>query len=339
MALGVESGYLTGKHGPCPACRDGKDRYRFDDKFGKGNWICSACAPQGADGFEFLKRVKGLDFKEAAKAVESVIGEVKALPVRRPPDEKALRASLNDLWRKAKPIATDDPVDKYLRRRRLPLPDQRYIRTIEDLKYHDEPPSWHWGMLAMVVGPDGKPSTLHRTYLTNDGRKAPVEAVRRLHAGRVAKGGAVRCIPMKADTDVLGIAEGIETALAAFKVFGVPCWAAVSAQMLEAWTPPPEAKRIVIFGDSDKSFTGQASAYVLAKRLTLVDKLSVEVELPSWGKPLDVDWNDILMEGRDGLHKRGKAGSSPAGTQVPEAGVRSADRGGHNDARLRQGAD
>jgi putative DNA primase/helicase len=168
-------------------------------------------------------------------------------------------------------------------------------------------------MLAMVVGPDGKPSTLHRTYLTNDGRKAPVEAVRRLHAGRVAKGGAVRCIPMKADTDELGIAEGIETALAAFKLTGIPCWAAVSAPMLEAWMPPPEAKRIVVFGDSDRSYTGQASAYALAKRLTLVDKLDVRVRLPCLGWPEDKDWNDVLIAGgEDGIHKRTEAAGAAA---------------------------
>jgi putative DNA primase/helicase len=339
-ACGVDSKLLTGRNQPCPMC-GGRDRFRFmlNSTRADGRWICSGCMPQTGSGFDLIMSIKRCDLKEAMRMVGDVVGS--ATPVRqRAPDDKAMRASLNELWRKATPIRTDDPVDKYLRRRMLPLPDQRYLRTIEDLKYHDNPPSWHWGMLAMVLGPDGKPSTLHRTYLTNDGRKAPVEAVRRLHAGRVAKGGAVRCIPMKADWNVLGIAEGIETALAAFRLTGIPCWAAVSAPMLEAWVPPPEAERVVIFGDSDKSYTGQAAAYSLAKRLTLVDKIVAEVQLPSWGGPTDEDWNDILMRGgENGLHERGKAGSAPAGTEVPAASVRAADRGGHDDASLRQGAD
>ena len=42
-------------------------------------------------------------------------------------------------------------------------------------------------MIAMVTGPDGAPSILHRTYLTNDGRKAPVIEPRRLMPGSIRK--------------------------------------------------------------------------------------------------------------------------------------------------------
>ena len=34
-ALGVPQEFLTGKHGPCPIC-GGKDRFRFDNKNGRG---------------------------------------------------------------------------------------------------------------------------------------------------------------------------------------------------------------------------------------------------------------------------------------------------------------
>ena len=44
-SLGVDSRYLTGKHTGCPICREGSDRFRFDDKGGAGTWICSAAAP------------------------------------------------------------------------------------------------------------------------------------------------------------------------------------------------------------------------------------------------------------------------------------------------------
>ena len=36
-ALGVGRGFLENKHGPCPLC-GGKDRYRFDDKNGRGTF-------------------------------------------------------------------------------------------------------------------------------------------------------------------------------------------------------------------------------------------------------------------------------------------------------------
>src|SRR5204862_4060212 len=85
------------------------------------------------------------------------------------------------------------------------------------------------------------------------------------------------------------IAEGIETALSASVLFGVPCWAAVNAGMLAAWRPPPEARHIIIFGDNDPSFAGQAAAYVLARRLGSEGRV-VEVQVPA---EMDADWNDV----------------------------------------------
>ncbi|MEA3307492.1 MAG: primase-helicase zinc-binding domain-containing protein, partial [Elusimicrobiota bacterium] len=35
-SLGVPESYLTGKHGACPLCRSGKDRWRWDNKDGRG---------------------------------------------------------------------------------------------------------------------------------------------------------------------------------------------------------------------------------------------------------------------------------------------------------------
>jgi putative DNA primase/helicase len=149
-----------------------------------------------------------------------------------------------------------------------------------------------------VTGPDGALSTLHRTYLTNDGRKAPVTEPRRLVPGIIAKGAAIRLGPAG---DVLGIAEGIETALSATALFGVPCWAAVSDARLAAWQPPPEAKRIIVFGDNDPNYAGQSAAYALARRLRS-DERVVEVQIPT---ELGADWNNVHQ-----LRRRDPAGAN-----------------------------
>ena len=104
--------------------------------------------------------------------------------------------------------------------------------------------------------------------------------------GTIAKGSAVRLAP---PIDVLGIAEGIETALSASALFAVPCWAALNAGMLAAWQPPPEVKRIIIFGDNDPEYAGQAAAYALARRLGS-NKYVVEVHVPA---DPGADWNDV----------------------------------------------
>ncbi len=80
----------------------------------------------------------------------------------------------------------------------------------------------------------------------------------------------------------------LETALSASARFGVPCWAAGNAGLLAAWQPPPEAKRIVIFGDNDPDYGGQAAAYALARRIGLDGRI-VEVQIPV---EVDTDWND-----------------------------------------------
>jgi len=57
----------SGKHhGPCPVC-GGKDRFRFDDKNGRGTWFCSQCEPQSGGGLLLLSRYLGKPTIEAAK--------------------------------------------------------------------------------------------------------------------------------------------------------------------------------------------------------------------------------------------------------------------------------
>jgi Toprim domain-containing protein len=71
-------------------------------------------------------------------------------------------------------------------------------------------------------------------------------------------GAASRLHPVKDGT--LGIAEGWSSALAAFELFGVPTWSAISAGNLKFFAPPPEVRHLIIFGDNDKNFVGQAAA-------------------------------------------------------------------------------
>lgn len=83
---GVPAHYLDNKHKPCPSCRDGEDRFRFDDIEGNGTWFCSHCGGRdgsggGGTGMSLLMRVKDWDFKQAARAVEEHLGISK--PVRR----------------------------------------------------------------------------------------------------------------------------------------------------------------------------------------------------------------------------------------------------------------
>jgi putative DNA primase/helicase len=75
----------------------------------------------------------------------------------------------------------------------------------------------------------------------------------------------------------------------------MPVWACVNGNLLAKWMPPEIAQEVTIFGDNDKSFTGQAKAYQLANRLELQYKRKVSVILPP--NP-DTDWADVWDEKR-----------------------------------------
>lgn len=60
--FGVDKHLLTGKHGPCPIC-GGKDRFRFDNKNGRGTFYCNHCG--AGDGFNFVEKYKKVSNREA----------------------------------------------------------------------------------------------------------------------------------------------------------------------------------------------------------------------------------------------------------------------------------
>jgi putative DNA primase/helicase len=93
-------------------------------------------------------------------------------------------------------------------------------------------------------------------------------------------------------TEDLGIAEGIETAIAARELIGLPTWATISSTIMASFVPPAGVRRITIFADHDTNFAGQLAAFTLAHRLYRLDPgLAVEVKIPP--EP-DSDWLDVL---------------------------------------------
>ncbi|MCG2574209.1 toprim domain-containing protein [Acinetobacter sp. ME22] len=59
------------QHGPCPIC-GGTDRFRCDDKQGKGTFICNQCG--AGDGFELIVKARGIDRADVLKEIGAVLG-------------------------------------------------------------------------------------------------------------------------------------------------------------------------------------------------------------------------------------------------------------------------
>lgn len=278
IELGVSPKILVNRHGPCPIC-GGRDRFRFDDRDGRGTWICNHCG--AGDGPELVKRLNGVDFKDAAKLVEKLIGRI---PKRPPPKPiQATRDELNRMWNRAQPIVPGSAVGNYLLARcELLTVFPKQLRETSNGTPE---------MIAKVVDDGGAGVTIHRTFLTPEGTKANGvgRSSRKLMPGSLPDSVAIRLGNFMDDDipKILGVAEGIETALSVRQLFGVQCWSLINSVMMAKWNPPDGVEKVIIYGDNDKSFVGQAAAYKLANRIS--DKVAVEVKIPDQVG----DWNDV----------------------------------------------
>jgi putative DNA primase/helicase len=285
-SVGVQEKFLSKKNVPCPFC-GGRDRFRFTDHNGDGLFLCNQCGP--GNGVDFVVRWLRVDWPEALKEIEKYIGEAKFVMPSAENSRDVAGAKMAWMWNIAAQALTGlDLVSRYLKTRRIEglLPQNvKYLPPrISKTSGLEELPG---AMVARYIAPDASRAVLHTTALIEPGRKADVPKVKRYVLGaRVPQGGAVRL--MRAGEE-LGIAEGIETALSASVLAGVPCWAALDKNNLMHWRPPLGVKRIIIFADADVNMSGQQAAEVLASRLRRT--LDVEVRLPIAGCK---DMNDQL---------------------------------------------
>lgn len=287
-ALGIDPKFLRNIHGPCPLCGDGKDRFRFDDKDGDGTYFCNQCG--AGSGFTLIQKFRSWDFVRAAREIDAVVGNVQIQEAKDQQTEAEKVAAIKRMMGKAVKIGPGMPAWAYLVGR-CGIQTPPFDLWGHPGIVHPSESGTHPAMLAVMRYADGQGSSIHRTYLTPDGWKAPLEPCRMVMPGKPISGSCVRLAPV-VDGRV-GIAEGIETALCASALFDMPVWAAISAGGMTSWDPPESIKSVVIFGDNDATFTGQASAYTLARRLKLAG-LSVEVRIP---EPVGADWCDMMING------------------------------------------
>ena len=283
-ALGIncEAMQRPNVHHECPLCN--RKKFRLTNRTQRGDWICT-CGH--GDGVDLVREVLGLSPADAMRRIDEIVGRCHT------PDPDVLRERAEKLERFGRiasrlitPTA-DGSVSRYLASRFLSVP-AGFIKEDPFCAYFEQG-SWvrnFPAMVAPITSPKGIHQTLHLTYL-DAGHKAPVSHPKKiLPALGPLTGGAIRLAPA---AERMGIAEGIETALAASVIFKMPVWAAYSADMLKAWQWPDQVRELLIFSDNDLSHAGQAAAFRLAQRASSKG-LAVSVELPeNIG-----DWADVL---------------------------------------------
>lgn len=316
--LGIPKHYLRNKHGPCPGC-GGHDRFRFDDQRGNGEWICGGGGRlESGDGFKLLQHALSYSFVESLEAVSNYL----RLPVNSEKNNivkpshtctesnqilKKRRKYLRKTWKNSLPPdhIHAEPLRKYMINRGLSEIIDDWPNSLlycSSLAYYENNTMLgnFPAMISVVSDSKGDPVTLHRTYLTESGHKAPVPNPKKLmsplYQGAI-NGGAIRLYPA---TGSLAIAEGVETALAIRVATKMPVWATLSAGGMKSILIPLDIKRIFIMADKDRNQTGAIAAYQLQVRL-ISESRDARVILPRQNiteGQKGIDWLDALNSGR-----------------------------------------
>lgn len=301
MSLGLPSDVLVNRHGPCPLC-GGTDRFRFDNQEGSGSYICGQCG--AGRGIDLAMKFTGKDFVTVAREIDDLIGNQTFEPdrIEKPISDDDRMAALREVAAQSVRLTPECLAHAYFEGRgideKVYPKSLRFVPNLRDGEGGTRP-----CIIATVQAPDGTNVTLHRTFLRQDGKaKAEMRAPRKLMPGSIPDGASVRLSDY--NYGALGIAEGIETAMSASRMYDMPVWAAINATMLEKWIPPEGCDEVAIFGDNDAKFGGHAAAYRLAHRLA-VKGIAVTVHIPN---AKGEDWNDVLLaDFNDNLEPRSAA--------------------------------
>lgn len=203
-----------------------------------------------------------------------------------------LRRRAQDLWDEAFPIA-ETSAQTYLRRRAILL-------TPSVLRYHPRTPLgrgklvvFRPAMLA-AIHEDDRLVAIERTFFDNhEPRRARDLANPRRSLARPGRG-AVLLAPA---TAVLGLAEGVESALSAMLLLAIPVWATLGSERFAHVAVPTTVTRLVLLPDNDRA--GRIGA-AKASEAHAVPGRDIETTWPPAGFN---DWNDVLRARRKGVGK------------------------------------
>lgn len=239
-------------------------------------------------------------------------------------DSAKARERIQRTWSECVPITSPSagPAMKYLASRKIILRNLSVLSDGDCVRFHPALPYFE-EVEVTKAGEDGKTITtsrwqkkgdypaivcairdvtgelitLHRTYLSPKGTKAKVGEARKMMSvpdDMTVVGGSIRMgTPAHG---VLGVAEGLETALSGYRASGIPTWSLVNTTLLEGFEVPDGVHTVIIWADKDKSHAGESAANVLKTRLEALG-LRVLVMIPQQPVPArakGVDWNDVL---------------------------------------------
>lgn len=202
-----------------------------------------------------------------------------------PEATKSLAPLAARIWSEARP-AGRTLTEAYLQSRGIDL-------LPAELRFHPRTPqgrapltSFRPAMIAAVRDDSGL-IAVHRTFLASKHDSLVCGFPPKLALGRLGRG-AVRLAPPR--DNILGLAEGIETALSAWQLFNTPCWAALGTERFRHVAIPSSVRQLILFLDNDAAGRRAERLY---RETHSKAGLSFEARYPDL---VDQDWNDILQD-------------------------------------------
>lgn len=276
-ALGVP--VIKNSHQACPVC-GGSDRFRFDDKEGRGTWFCNQCG--AGDGLKLVERVFDVSASEAAQKVNGVTGNlppvapevIAASETETDADRIAAAALAVKLMEKTR-TATGNA---YLTRKGFPA-----LECLTLTAQHKTGGVTFRAGDVVVPLHDGTSALVNLQLINSDGLK------------RTLKGGLVKgtCHTIEGKKQAgkrQWIAEGYATALTVHHLTGETVMVALSSVNLLSLASLVRQKypacQIVLAADRDLNGDGQTRAAAAAQAC------EGTVALP----PAFGDWNDAFMQ-------------------------------------------
>ncbi|RCE20416.1 DUF927 domain-containing protein [Aeromonas caviae] len=274
-----------GKHGPCPVC-GGRDRFRLDDKGGRGTWICNQCG--SGDGLDLVCRVLSTTPKAAAELLAPLVGlsaggldtaeserirqqqQAKADQDRKRSEQQRQKAA-----RRAAAIAGDvaQGVSPYLTAKGLEWPQATINRTL----IREGGENFPAGSLVIPLTNEAG-ELLNVQLIRADGTKRYLAGGQKAGAFHRIEGG-----------ELVAICEGHATGLSVHLAIGATVYCAMDCGNLAvvaaiARRQHPEA-RILLCGDNDEGTQGNPGK---AKSEQAAAATGGLIALP----PIAGDWND-----------------------------------------------
>lgn len=205
-------------------------------------------------------------------------------PIEATPREDLASANAMRLWRSAS-VLRDSPAAAYLASRGIEF-------ASSDLRYHRRTPLGPKGAVRFLpailaaVRNDVGILAVHRTFLNaRTGTLASFERPKRA-LGSLGTGAVRLAMPRSGR---LGLAEGIESALSAQRLFGIPCWATLGNERFGLVTIPESVRELFLFVDAD---AGGDLAEDRAHDCYAREGLRIVTQRPSIE---GLDWNDVIL--------------------------------------------